>query len=318
MLPVRTSEEPRAVEPPAMRIRALTRSAAVALVVSWTAADAHAADLAVVATVQPAAMLVRAVGGEQIAVTSLVPPGASPHTFEPRPGDVAALAGAALLVAVGDGLDAWTLRLRDAAGRSPPVLQLLDVPGADPLPAAPGETRGDDRRDPHVWLDPIRVRDALAPALAARLAELDPGDRAGYGERLAAFQTRLTALDDEIRHTLAGHGRAYLPFHDAWRYFAARYGLHAVGVVEESPGAEPTPRELAALVAAARHARVPAILVEPQLSPRLARVLADELGIGLVVADPNGDPRDPARARYEDLMRWNARAFARALGSPAP
>jgi ABC-type Zn uptake system ZnuABC Zn-binding protein ZnuA len=270
----------------------------------------------VVATVEPAAMLVRELGGERVEVTTLVPPGASPHTFEPLPSDVARLAGAELLVEVGAPLDAWTERLHAAASHELPRLTLLELPALHPLPAderdgVPG------RHDPHVWLDPIRVRDALAPGVAARLAALDPDGAAHYAERLAGFQERLGALDTQIRDMIAGSGRGYVAFHAAWRYFGDRYGLEEVGVIEQAPGEEPTPRALARLVEAARAARVRAVLVEPQLPAQTARSLAGELGVELVVVDPNGDPRDPERARYEDLMRWNARAFARALGPSA-
>jgi ABC-type Zn uptake system ZnuABC Zn-binding protein ZnuA len=223
---------------------------------------------------------------------------------------VARLAGAALLVALGGDFDGWAQRLAGAAGRIE-TLALLELPGLAPLPAAPGAAA----RDPHVWLDPIRVRDVLAPAIAERLAALDPASAADTSRRLADFQARLTRLDAELRETLAGPRRAYVAFHAAWRYFGARYGLEEVGVVEEAPGEEPTPRELAWLAAAARHAGVAAILVEPQLDPRVARTLAAEFGGTTVLVDPNGDPGDPERARYEALLRWNAGAFARALGA---
>jgi ABC-type Zn uptake system ZnuABC Zn-binding protein ZnuA len=277
------------------------------------ALGAHAAPLLpVVTTIEPLAMLVREVGGDRVEVAALVPPAASPHTYDPLPSDVARLFSAALLVEVGGDVDGWTEKLHAAAApRAIPTLTLLAVSGLDPIPSAIGET---ERLDPHVWLDPIRVRDVVAPALAARLAELDPEGRETYASRLEALRGRLTALDAEIRDVLEDRARRYVAFHAAWRYFGARYGLQELGVVEEAPGEEPTPRELARLVENTRAAGVPAILIEPQLPSRVARSLADEVGAELVVVDPNGDPRDPARARYEDLMRFNARAFARALG----
>jgi ABC-type Zn uptake system ZnuABC Zn-binding protein ZnuA len=268
------------------------------------------APLRVVATIEPVAMLVRELAAEEVDVATLVPPGASPHLFEPRPTDVARLAGARLVVAVGGDLDRWVAPLLAAAERTE-TLFLLDVPGLERLPVAPGS----DRPDPHVWLDPIRVRDVLAPAIAARLAALDPSRASEVAARLADFQARLTRLDDELRATLAGSRRGYVAFHPAWRYFGARYGLEEIGVVEEAAGEDPTPRALGRLVAAARAASVRAILVEPQLDPRVARTLAAEFGGATVLVDPNGDPSDPARARYEALLRWNAAAFARALGS---
>lgn len=294
------------------RRRARTRAHAVVACLWATAPCLALAEgpLRVVATIEPVAMLVRELASDEVEVATLVPPGASPHLFEPRPTDVARLVDAALVVAVGGDLDRWLAPLLGAAARRMETLFLLELPGLAPLPVAPGA----DRRDPHVWLDPIRVRDVLAPAIAERLAALDPVGADDTAARLAAFQARLTRLDAEVRASLAGAGRHYVAFHGAWRYFGARYGLEEVGVVEEAAGEDPTPRELARLALAARAAGVRAILVEPQLDPRIARTLAAEFGGTTVLVDPNGDPTDPARAGYEALLRWNAQAFARALG----
>jgi ABC-type Zn uptake system ZnuABC Zn-binding protein ZnuA len=264
-------------------------------------------------------MLVREIGGDRVEVAVLVPPGASPHTFEPQPSDVAALARAALLVEAGAGLDGWVRALAAAATPAPPRATVADAPGLGLLAASGAHAEAEAAAaaphvDPHVWLDPIRVRDAVVPALLAALVSADPEGRAGHEERARAFQTQLGELDADVRRTLAGRGTRFVAFHAAWRYFAARYGLEEVGVVEEAPGEEPAPRALAALVTRARAAGVPAILVEPQLSPRVAQVLAAEFGATTVLVDPNGDPTDPERSSYASLMRFNARAFARALG----
>jgi len=265
---------------------------------------------------------VRQIGGARVDVAVLVPPGASPHTFEPQPSDVAKLAQAALVAEVG-GLDGWVRHLVSAAEHAPARFTVLDAPGLAPLAATGGHLEaGEDPRaarlDPHVWLDPLRVRDAIVPALVAALTALDPDGRADYAAAADAFRTQLTALDAEIRATLASRGRRFVAFHAAWRYFAERYGLEEIGVVEEAPGEEPTPKELVALVGRARDAGVPAILVEPQLSPRIARALAAEFGATTVLVDPNGDPTDPARADYGGLLRFDAAAFARALGAAPP
>jgi ABC-type Zn uptake system ZnuABC Zn-binding protein ZnuA len=262
------------------------------------AAAAAEAPIRVVVTIEPLRQLVVALGGDRVTAVALVPPGASPHVFEPRPGDLARAANAQLLMRMGGGLDDWAARLFDAVNSGARQLVLL----------------GSGRRDPHVWLDPIRVRDGLAPAIAAALAAVDPTSANDYARHLADFEERLTALDGEIRGILAGHGRHYVAFHAAWRYFARRYGLEEVAVVEEAGGEEPTPGELAQLVRAARRIGVPAILVEPQLDPRIARILAAEFGGTLVEVDPLGDPGDPERGSYIPLMRWNAREFARGLG----
>ncbi len=287
---------------------------ALALVALCAAAAAAAAEppVRVVASLYPLALLVRELGGERAVVDVLVPPGASPHTFEPVPGDLARVAGADLFVSVGGGLDDWTREFLAAAPPSLARVTLADVVAASPAGASPGAVEG----GPHVWLDPLLVRDAIAPALTRALAERDPAGAERYRALARDFERRLTALDAELREILsAAPRREYVAFHAAWRYFAGRYGLREVAVVEAFPGEEPTPRRLAELVDAARRAGVRAILVEPQLHPRVASVLAAEFGGVTVTVDPLGTPDDPERARYEDLMRFDARAFAAALGA---
>jgi ABC-type Zn uptake system ZnuABC Zn-binding protein ZnuA len=304
---------------PFSRARGLRHLAVAVLLVAATATRADAPPIPVVATIEPLGMLLRELGGARLVVTVLVPSGASPHTFEPQPSDLAKLAGASLLVEVGGSFDAWVARLRSAASSRTPVFTILALPGLELLDTEQAQhglrsSGGATASDPHVWLDPIRVRDILAPALSERLAALDASARPTYAPRLETFQNQLTELDREIRTQLAGPRRSYVAFHPAWRYFAARYELDEIGVVERWAGEGPTPRELASLVTAAERARIPAILIEPQLEGRVARTLAREFGATVVLVDPNGDPADPERARYPDLMRWNARAFANALG----
>src|SRR5262245_5194099 len=168
-------------------------------------AEASSQAVPVVATIVPLAWLVEEVGGARVSVCALVPPGASPHAYEPRPSDLARVADARLLVVAGRGVDDWVARLAVAEGPAP--FALLDALGA--------------LSDPHFWLDPIAVRDAALPALEAALAAEDPEGREHYAERRRAFAERLTALDAEIRSALTGVARRPLvPLHDAWGAFA--------------------------------------------------------------------------------------------------
>lgn len=259
----------------------------------------------VVATVPPLAFLARELGGDRVHVATLVPGGASPHTFEPRPSDVVALERARTLLRIGAGLDAWTEALLSAA---PPTLvpwTATQVPGVLD-PPHPGEPP-----DPHVWLDPVRVRDRVAPALSAHLQALDPGQDEGYRERLRDLKQRLTRLHEEISSLLGpGRQRRYVALHPGWHYFAARYGLEQVGVVHGPALEEPTPRALATLLDAAQRARPEALLLEPQLDPRIGELLASELGTRAVLVDPLGDERDARRSSYEGLLRAAAHAVA--------
>jgi ABC-type Zn uptake system ZnuABC Zn-binding protein ZnuA len=103
-------------------VRRFAVAALVAAVLTLAGVAPAAPALPAVATIQPLGLLLRELGGDRVAVAVLVPPGASPHTFEPQPSDVVALARARQLIEVGGGLDGWVDALRSAAESSPLVV----------------------------------------------------------------------------------------------------------------------------------------------------------------------------------------------------
>lgn len=269
------------------------------------------AALPVMTSLLPLAWLVDEAGGDRVRASALLAAGDDPHGFAPRPGHVQRLASARLLVMVG-GLDDWARRLLPDSETAPALLVLGELPG---LPSPAGHPRHADH-DPHLWLDPLLVRDHVLPALADALVSLDPDGAAYYQARGQALAHELGQLDEQIRDTLdAAHCRYYLAWHDAWPWFASRYALQELGIVEHSPGAGASASQLAALVEAARRHSVPAILVQPRAGRRNALTLAKEFSATVVTADPLGDPRDPSRGDYFALMRALASAFASACGA---
>lgn len=267
-----------------------------------------------VATIPPVAFIVRAVAGTRGPVRALLPAGASPHTYEPRPSDVRAAAGAAALIAVDPRLDGWATRIPSAARIEmltlvpASVRTALDAGTCD-APAPPPATLDD--ANPHFWTDPRQVRAAL-PALAARLAALDPAGRADYDSGAVRFARALDSLDAEIRAELRPFaGRSVIVFHPSFTPFLVHYGLCVSAVVERAPGQEPTPRSMAALIDAARRSGTHIVIAEPQLPPRAAIVIAQAIGGRVVELDPLGGV--PGRETYVELLRHDARALARAL-----
>ncbi|MFQ5665817.1 MAG: metal ABC transporter substrate-binding protein [Candidatus Binatia bacterium] len=259
--------------------------------------------LPVVATIFPLADVARQLGDGHVEVVTLLPSGASPHTFEPTPAEVRVVARARLVVAVGGGLDTWAEKLLGAR------------PGATEVVRITNGLRLRRGGDPHVWLDPLLVRDHIVPAILAALIRARAEQRAAFEHAAAEFRVALTRLDADIRNTLAPlANKNYISFHPGWHYFAQRYGLHEVAVVEPFPGKEPSAQEIAAVVRAARAAHVHAILIEPQLNRRIAQQIANEFGAQTVVVDPIGGPAVRGRDHYGNLMRYNLRAFAAALG----
>jgi len=170
-----------------------------------------------------------------------------------------------------------------------------------------------DLRDanPHVWLDPVRMRTVVA-ALAERLAAVRPGEAEAVAGRAEAYDAELAALTEELEARLAPvEGAAFVPFHDAWPYFAERFGLDLVVEIEPFPGREPSARALAEALEAVDASGARAIFNEAQLDDRPARVLADEAGVRLATLDPLGGV--PERRTYAELLRFNAQAILDAL-----
>jgi ABC-type Zn uptake system ZnuABC Zn-binding protein ZnuA len=250
-------------------------------------------------------MLTRALGGERVACSALVPAGASPHAFEPRPSAMAAVARAHVLLRAGNGIDDWTAPLAGASDAQWVVL------GPD--------CERDDAGCAHFWLDPKRAGHAVSSLLAPLLAARDPAGAEHFDTNARAFARELLAATYDGLSALAPvRGAAFVAFHPAWGSFATFFGLADLGAVQAHGAEEPTPRRLAELLRVARAADVRAVLVEPQLDPHTARIVAEELGAKLVTVDPLGDPRDPARASYTALLRWNVRQLAAALAEEQP
>lgn len=299
-----------------MGARPLARRLAILACTALAGCARPAADQGrplVVATIFPVADLIARVGGDAVRVETLLPPQASAHTWEATPAQVQSVSHARAYVTVGGGLDGW---LEDF-GADVSALRTLRLTDGMTLLRSDGSRTGEEKSgDPHVWLDPVLVRDEMLPRIAALIVELVPARRDELLARAAAMADSLTSLDGEIRRLLARRTTSgYVATHDAWAYFAGRYGLEAIGNLYEGPGHEPSARQLARIVDAARTSGLRTVLSEPQLSETAARALAAELDADVVLVDPLGGAGITGRESYLDLMRFNAHAFARALGA---
>jgi zinc/manganese transport system substrate-binding protein len=264
----------------------------------------------VVATTTIAGDLVRNVGGERVEVDTLVPAGADPHGHEPRPSDAVALAEAQLVVKSGGDLDEWLDELIENAGGDAAEVTLIDsVRTID----ADGEI------DPHWWQDP---RNAILAVEAIRdaLVDADPDGRRAYERNARAYIAELRALDDEIERCMQGvppDKRKLVTTHDALGYFAGRYDVEVIGAVipSLSTQAQPSAKDVDALVEQIEDEGVEAIFPEAAVSQRLERSISRESGAevgGELWTDSLGDEGSGAET-YVDAMRANANALAEGM-----
>jgi zinc/manganese transport system substrate-binding protein len=262
--------------------------------------------VAAVATTAITGDIVRNIGGNRVNVDTLVPADADPHDFEPRPSDAVALADAELVVKSGGDLDEWLDDLIDSAGGDAAELTLLDSVRAI----------GDD---PHWWQDP---RNAVLATEAVRdaLAEADPEGRRAYERNAALYVRELRALDDDIERCMQRvphEKRKLVTTHDALGYFADRYGLEVIGSVipSLSTQAQPSAKEVDALVEQIEEEGVEAIFPEAAVSQRLERAISRESGAevgGELWADSLGGEGSGADT-YVDAMRANADVLAEGM-----
>jgi zinc transport system substrate-binding protein len=276
-----------------------------------------AGKIKVAVSVAPLADLAQQVGGEHVTVTTLVPPAASPHTFEPTPAQVKEVAEANILVLIGLGFEFWAEDVIESAA-NPDLIVVYTSEGIEVIHDE-HEHEGYEIGNPHVWLDP---RNAMVQVGHIRdaLIEADLAHQTEYEANAEAYLAQLEALDEEIAARVATWShREFIAFHPSWAYFTQRYGLVEAAVVERTPGREPSPAELAEIIETARRIGARAIFAEPQFSPKAAETIAAESRVQVLFLNPLGgalrQTQDEAEASssYLEMMRYNVAQMEKAL-----
>ncbi len=270
-------------------------------------------------SIYPVYDLVKRVAGPDADVALLLQPGKNEHTFDPTPHDVEEVAKAQLGVMVGLGLDPWMERLMKDAAPKAKVLKVgdrvptrtveLEAVGEEEAHKHGGKDDDDDHDhekgaiDPHVWLDPQNAR-LIVRALTEELAKVDAAHANAYRQRSDALDKELEALDKELEaRTKALPKKGFVTFHGSFGYFAKRYGLTVLAVIEPYPGSTPSGDYVQKVLSVIKAKQVPALYSEPQLDPRPAKVLSDEAKIPLGVLDPVGG--GPETDSYEKMLRFD-------------
>ncbi|WP_196807453.1 metal ABC transporter substrate-binding protein [Candidatus Solirubrobacter pratensis] len=279
-------------------------------------ASSSSKPIAVVATTTQLGDIVREVGGPSVDVHQILQPNSDPHDYEPRPADVQAAAGAKLVVESGNNLDKWMGEVVSEAGGHPAVLAI--APEQTPY-TVPGESSGPEasKFDPHWWHDPRNVEAAVA-AVRDALVQAEPGNARALRRSADGYLAKVKALDAGIASCFAAvpaGQRKLVTSHDAFNYFAKRYGITVVGAVipSQSTQAQPSAGQISKLAKLVEQEGVKAVYPESSLNPKLADAIAKQTGAR---ADYTlyGDTLGPAGSSgdtYLHMEQANADAMVR-------
>lgn len=294
------------------------------LTISWSATSASA-QLRVVTTTTDLGDLARTIGGSRVTVETICQGKQDPHHVQARPSYMVTLSRADLLVAAGLDLEAAWLPALVRGARNPEIAPgspgYFDASSAiTPIdvPASVDRSQGDvhPNGNPHYWLDPERVKHVVR-ALAARLSQLDPEGSAQYQKKSTELMQRLDAAIARWQKALAPYrGMKLVSYHKTFDYFLQRFGLLAIGYVEERPGIPPSPAHLSRLITAMRSQGVTLLLHEALFERGASDIVASRSDARVLVL-PTSVGGDAAATSYERLIDSIVRAVAAELQKQA-
>lgn len=251
--------------------------------------------IGVVVTLLPQDEFVEKVGGDRVEVTVMIPPGANPHTYEPTPGQMTAVAQAEMYAKVGSGVEfelVWLDKLIDQNKDMQVVdcssgIDFIEINAtADNHEDVESEDNGHSHQsqDPHIWMSPRNVM-IMIENICNGLVQTDPENKNRYESNRDIYINQLSQLDKEIHTGLAEiKNRVFMVYHPAFGYLAHDYDLIMLPVADE--GKQPTASGLANLISQAKESNIRVIFVEPQFDPESARTIADEIGATVASIDP--------------------------------
>lgn len=272
---------------------------ALVIGVSLFATNAARADLHVVASTTDLAALAKTIGAAHVEVSTLALPTQDPHFVDARPHLALDLARADLLIAVGLGLEAGWLPTLQVGSRNAAIqvgakgyldcsqfVDLLEVPTGK-VERSMGDIHPGG--NPHYMYDP-RIAVRVSSGIAARLAQLDPGNASEYRRNADKFRSDVEAARKGWEQALAPlRGAKVIAYHRSLTYLAGWLGLDIVEHVEPKPGIPPNPKHVADLLGVARAQGVKLLLQEPWYPTNTSRVIADRAGAALVVLPSSPD-----------------------------
>lgn len=276
----------------------------------------------VAATIYPLYDLTRQVAGDYADVVLILPPAASPHTFDPQPSLVKDLQRAKLVFTIGHGLDTWAeglIKNIDGAkqmtvGKDIQLRETGEEPRGDEKTMHEEEDEDDPDHgpiDPHYWMNPMNGA-IIAHTIAEALGTIDPTHKIEYVARAEGIRKQIEAKDIEWQRAVRGLSRKeIITFHDAFYYFADHFNFDVVATFEPSPGKEPSPQYLRSIVQTVREHQLTHVFVEPQLPQASLRAFAEDYGLTVGVLDDTGGVA--GREDYISLIDYNVQTLVQSL-----
>ncbi|WP_404361902.1 zinc ABC transporter substrate-binding protein [Marinobacter sp.] len=296
----------------------LAGSLLAAFSLSSGVAQLHAAEPPhVVTSLKPLELLVRAVATDTTRVTTLVPSGASPHTYQIRPSERKALETADLIFWVGPDMETFLDRLLSGADFSGRTVAFAPDTKEDEAGDRHDE-HGTDHdhghgEDPHIWLDPALAL-GMAEQIHAHLSELPDAEVNTLDSNLERFRSNLGKKEKSIRQQLKPlKDISIFTYHDAFGRFAEHYGLSVAGVMTHSPERPPGARHLAEIQAQLAGANKPCLLTEPQFSRKWWRSITENLELTMSTWDPLATDITPDAQGYLRFQQALADAALKCL-----
>ncbi len=240
--------------------------------------------LNVVVSIVPLQEFVENVGGEKVSVTVMVPPGASPHAYEPNPAQLMKVSKAHMYVKVGTPIEfeiAWLGKILSMNS----TMHVCDASiGIDLIAVSQDDEHEQSNVDPHIWLSPQNTRIMVNNIYDALIA-INGDNEQYYRTQRDAYCAELDSLHRRVEQMLQKKKkRQFMVYHASWRYFARDYGLEQISI--ETDGKEPTARNMEYVILKALEHNIRIIFVSPQFSTKSADVIAREIGGTVTSIDP--------------------------------
>ena len=252
----------------------------------------HDEKIGVIVTIVTQAEFVEKIGADKVSVVILVPPGASPHTYEPTPSQMQKVAKAKIYAKVGSGVEFELAWMDKIIATNPDMLiidcsesiELIDIASHYHEHELKMHENQHFGKDPHIWTSPRNAK-IMVENICNGLIEIDPSNKKYYTQNRDAYINDLEETDRKLSNSFSGlKVRKFIVYHPTWGYLAKDYGLEQIPIEEE--GKEPNPGGIAYLIDQAKENNIKVIFATPEFQTDIAETIADEIGGTVVLVSP--------------------------------